>query len=144
MTFHTPQSCNQDCDNQRLGQFMCWIIIHRWGWQNTSCAIYLIETEWTGTRMYPKVSGLATWSKNCKWYSSLPLGAVVSLLSEFCYHNPLCCFSTNVYCCKLIFHYWLSMETFGYTLICEVILRASTCLNSECCGNIKWEHWRKL
>jgi hypothetical protein len=26
-------------------------------------------------RVYPKVSGLATWSENCKWYSSLPLGA---------------------------------------------------------------------
>jgi hypothetical protein len=24
------------------------------------------------TRVYPKVSGLATWSENCKWYSSLP------------------------------------------------------------------------
>jgi hypothetical protein len=33
-------------------------------------------------RVYPKVSGLATWSKNCKWYSSLPLGTVVSLLCE--------------------------------------------------------------
>jgi hypothetical protein len=30
-------------------------------------------------RMYPEVSGLATWSENCKWYSFLPLGAVVSL-----------------------------------------------------------------
>jgi hypothetical protein len=34
------------------------------------------------TRVYPKVSGLAAWSKNSKWYSSLPLGAVVSLLCE--------------------------------------------------------------
>jgi hypothetical protein len=34
------------------------------------------------TRMYPKVSGLAAWSENCKWYSSLPLGAVVSLFYE--------------------------------------------------------------
>jgi hypothetical protein len=33
-------------------------------------------------RVYPKVSGLATWSKNCKWYSSLPLGAVVLLFCE--------------------------------------------------------------
>jgi hypothetical protein len=33
-------------------------------------------------RVYRKVSGLATWSENCKWYSSLPLGAVVSLLCE--------------------------------------------------------------
>jgi hypothetical protein len=33
-------------------------------------------------RVYPKVSGLATWRKNCKWYSSLPLGAVVSLFCK--------------------------------------------------------------
>jgi hypothetical protein len=33
-------------------------------------------------RVYPKVYGLATWSKNCKWYSSLSLGAVVSLFCE--------------------------------------------------------------
>jgi hypothetical protein len=29
--------------------------------------------------VYPKVSGLTAWSENCNWYSSLPLGAVVSL-----------------------------------------------------------------
>jgi hypothetical protein len=34
------------------------------------------------TRVYPKVSGLAAWSENCKWYSSLPLGALVSLFCE--------------------------------------------------------------
>jgi hypothetical protein len=34
------------------------------------------------TRMYPKVSGLAAWSEGSKWYSSLPLGAVVSLFCE--------------------------------------------------------------
>jgi hypothetical protein len=34
------------------------------------------------TRVYPEVSGLAAWSENCKWYSSLPLGAVVSLFCE--------------------------------------------------------------
>jgi len=34
------------------------------------------------TTVYPKVSGLADWSENCKWYSSLPLGAVVSLFCE--------------------------------------------------------------
>jgi hypothetical protein len=33
-------------------------------------------------RMYPKVSGLAAWSENCKWYCSLPVGAVVSLFCE--------------------------------------------------------------
>jgi len=31
------------------------------------------------TREYPEVSGLAAWSENCKWYSILPLGEVVSL-----------------------------------------------------------------
>jgi hypothetical protein len=34
------------------------------------------------TRVYPKVSGLAVWSENCKLYSSLPLGALVSLFYE--------------------------------------------------------------
>jgi hypothetical protein len=34
------------------------------------------------TRLYPKVSGLAAWSENCKWYSSLSLVAVVSLFCE--------------------------------------------------------------
>jgi len=34
------------------------------------------------TRVYPKVSGLAAWSENCKCYSSLPPGAVVSLFCE--------------------------------------------------------------
>jgi len=28
----------------------------------------------------PKVSGLAAWSENCKWYSSLPLVAVALIL----------------------------------------------------------------
>jgi hypothetical protein len=37
----------------------------------------------------------------------------VSQSSEFCHHNPLCCFSTSVYCC--LFRYQLSPETFGYT-----------------------------
>jgi hypothetical protein len=33
-------------------------------------------------RVYPEVSGLATWSENCKWYSSLPVDAVVLLFCE--------------------------------------------------------------
>jgi len=32
--------------------------------------------------VYPKVSGLAAWSKNYKWYSSLPLGAFVTLFCK--------------------------------------------------------------
>jgi len=34
------------------------------------------------TMVYPKVSGLAAWSENCKYHSSLPLGAIVSLICE--------------------------------------------------------------
>jgi hypothetical protein len=47
----------------------------------------------------------------------------VSQSSEFCRHNPLCCFSTSVYCCCCccccccLFRYRLSSETFGYTLV---------------------------
>jgi hypothetical protein len=33
-------------------------------------------------RAYPKVSGQAAWSDNYKWFSSLPLGSVVSLFCE--------------------------------------------------------------
>jgi hypothetical protein len=32
--------------------------------------------------VYRHVSGPAGWSENCKWYSSLPLGSIVSLLCE--------------------------------------------------------------
>jgi hypothetical protein len=38
-------------------------------------------------------------------------------LCEFCHHNPLCYFSTSVYCC--LFRYLLSPETFGYNLVCR-------------------------
>jgi hypothetical protein len=46
--------------------------------------------------VYPKVSGLAAWSENCKWYSSLPLGAVVSLFYEFA-AVTLCVVSQRVF-----------------------------------------------
>jgi hypothetical protein len=39
--------------------------------------------------------------------------------SEFCRHNPLYCFLATVYCCKHIFRYRLSPDTFGYTLLYE-------------------------
>jgi hypothetical protein len=42
----------------------------------------LKASKFADQRVYPKVSGLAAWSENCKWYSSLPLGAVVSLFRE--------------------------------------------------------------
>jgi lipopolysaccharide export LptBFGC system permease protein LptF len=43
--------------------------------------------------VYPKVSGLAAWSENCKWYISLPLGAVVSLFAAI----TLCVASQRVF-----------------------------------------------
>jgi hypothetical protein len=39
-----------------------------------------VDTE--DTRVYPKVSGLAAWSENCKWYSCLQLGGFLSLFCE--------------------------------------------------------------
>jgi len=52
----------------------------------------------------------------------------VSQSSEFCRHNPLCCFSTSVYYYYYYHHHhhhhhhhclfrWLSPGTFGYTLV---------------------------
>jgi hypothetical protein len=43
---------------------------------------FIAFSENTHTQVYPKVSGLAAWSENCKWYSILPLGAVVSLFCD--------------------------------------------------------------
>jgi hypothetical protein len=44
--------------------------------------------------------------------------------SEFCRHNPLCCFSTSNTKGKRIFHYGQSPETFGYTLVIHLKLKA--------------------
>jgi hypothetical protein len=57
----------------------------------------------------------------------------VSLSSEFYCHNPLCCFSISVYCCKRIFHYRLRPETFGYTLVFK---NDGKCLNTQ---SVKWQ-----
>jgi hypothetical protein len=45
---------------------------------------YLLA-DFHNMRVYPKISGLAAWSENCKWYRYLPLGAVVSLFCESVY-----------------------------------------------------------
>jgi len=52
----------------------------------------------------------------------------VSQSSEFCRHNPLCCFSTSVCFCCYLFRYRLSPETFGYTLVLQVHRGCSACL----------------
>jgi hypothetical protein len=41
-----------------------------------------VSADEVNTRVYPKVSELAAWSEKCKWYSSLPVGAVASLVCE--------------------------------------------------------------
>jgi len=41
----------------------------------------------------------------------------VSRSSEWCRHNPLCCFSTSNTKGRHIFRYRISPETFGYTLV---------------------------
>jgi hypothetical protein len=60
----------------------------------------------------------------------------VSQSSEFCRHSPMCCFSTSVYCCKRLFRYRLSPETFGYTLVllkeCKPAGSFSCSLSSVC------------
>jgi len=61
--------------------------------------------------VYTKVSGLAAWSENCNRALCLWVQLYryfVSQSSEFCRHNPLCCFSTNA-CCYLL-RYQLSPE----------------------------------
>jgi len=60
------------------------------------------------TSVYPKVSGLATWSENCKWYS--------------CSCITILCYVSSVYCCCL-FRYRPSPETFGYPLVHSLELR---------------------
>jgi hypothetical protein len=102
----------------QLSATRCSCIANLWVSLVSFVAITLcVASQRVFTRVYPKVSRVATWGKNCKWYSSLQLGAVVSLFCEsVCHHNTLCCFS-SVYCCKRIFLYGLNPESFGYTLV---------------------------
>jgi hypothetical protein len=48
---------------------------------------------------------------------------LVSHSSEFCYHNPLCCFSPSVYYYCCLVRYRLSPETSGYTLVYRSFLQ---------------------
>jgi len=53
--------------------------------QSYGDVICLLPSQEINIQIYEnvsKVSGLAAWSKNCKWCSSLPLGTVVSLSYE--------------------------------------------------------------
>jgi hypothetical protein len=51
-------------------------------WIMRHFTVFPIENRLIIMGVYPKLSRLTTWSGNCKWYSSLPLDAVVSLLVE--------------------------------------------------------------
>jgi hypothetical protein len=54
----------------------------------------------------PKFSALTAWSENCKWYSSLPIGAILSLFlsqsSEF-FAITLCVASQQVFIAVVYF-----------------------------------------
>jgi hypothetical protein len=94
-----------------------------WMYLSMSYSEYMhsILTDWlipTYIMVYPKVSGLGTWSKNCKWYNSLPLGAVSCItILWVTHHNPLCFFSMSVCCC--LFLYQLSQ--LGYILAYQAV-----------------------
>jgi hypothetical protein len=60
----------------------------------------------------------------------------VSQSSEFFRHNPLCCFWTSIYCCKHMFLYRLSPETFGYNIVFSAALYTLTCAIYHCAS--KW------
>jgi hypothetical protein len=49
---------------------------------STNKTVEFISDRMSYTRVNPKISEMAAWSKNSKWYSSLPLDAVVSLFYE--------------------------------------------------------------
>jgi hypothetical protein len=57
-----------------VARIFCFMKMEKIGFVDQGCQCH--------TRVYPKVSGLAAWSEKCKWYSSLPLDAVVSLFCE--------------------------------------------------------------
>jgi hypothetical protein len=66
---------------------------------------------------WPRGARTANATTLCHWVQLYRY--FVSQSSEFCHHNPLCCFSTRVYCCCCccLFRYRVSSETFGYTIV---------------------------
>jgi len=58
-------------------------------------------------------SGARTASSTALYHYVQLCRCFVSQYSEFCHYNPLCCLSASVYCCKSIFRYRPSPETFG-------------------------------
>jgi hypothetical protein len=66
----------------------------------------------------------------------------VSQSSEFCRHNPLCCFSTSVYCCNRILRYRLSPESFGYTFVHKPPRKQF--VNLQCLTETKLNHLLRI
>jgi hypothetical protein len=65
----------------------------------------------------------------------------MSQSSEFCHHNPLCCFSTCVCCCKCIFCYdsvWKLLDTPSYDTFCKQ-LRAVVSSFQQYYAALHWE-----
>jgi len=63
----------------------------------------------------------------------------VGQYTEFCLHNPLCCFSVSNTKGKCIFLYRIGAETFGYTLI----LRLTYCDNVHQTAGRREHCWNK-
>jgi len=64
---------------------------------------------------WPPGARIANGTALCHWLKLYRY--LLSQSSEFCRPNPLRCISTSVYCCKRVFRYRLSPETFEYTLV---------------------------
>jgi hypothetical protein len=98
----------------------------------TTYSIYLQHSSMSGggcllhpmtfTRECSKVSRPAAWRENQKGPALCHYVQFyryfVTQSSEFCCHNPLKRTATSNTKGKSIFRYWLSQETFGYTLVC--------------------------
>jgi hypothetical protein len=85
--------------------------------------------------MYPEFAGLAAWSENCKWYSSLPLGAVVSLVCvslESFDAIALCVASQRVFIVYFVIDsVWKLLDTLSYKR--AVIRNVAAHFNSPLC-----------
>jgi hypothetical protein len=73
----------------------------------------------------------------------------VSQSSGFRCHNPLCCLSTSVYCCRCcLFRYRLRPETFGYTLVLRYLGILSSYFDknaqTECFEILTWRRFVML
>jgi hypothetical protein len=106
------------CSVKAQGLYLCLYITYKDGSPSPTAALYGLGNKTAAafciTREYPKVSGLAATNGTALCHLVQLYRYFVSRSSEFCRHNPLCCFSTSVCCCLLRSR--LSPGTFGYIL----------------------------